>query len=250
MTALRTLIAAGLVAGSGPASAQYSTPTPPPSVPQTDRAQPAAQQAQPTSQAEVIRAAACLVGQNAGPGSALLATAPYSAPERQQAAIVLRDAQRCGDARARRPPSALITRGAGAEARYERDFPPAQAAAPPPATVPPAFRTAEATAPNAAAAGPQFALAECAAARRPDLARTYLATDAGTPVESAALREVNRGALAPCVPAELRGRLALDPLGIRAMVAEALYRWSLAQRGSAMPAATPPAPEPARRRRN
>lgn len=143
--------------------------------------------------------------------------------------------------------SSLVVRGAVAEALYEVEFAQPQTAATPPATVPPVFNATAATGPSAATAGPTFVLAECSAARRPDLVRAYLATEAGTEAEMAALTEVNRNAFGAClVPGS---QLSVNRFGIRAMLAEGLYRWSLAQRGSPMPAAVP-APAPAPRRRN
>jgi len=242
----------GLVAGlSVPVAAQYggAPQQPPPEIPRpsrgNDRRAPAPAPADPPATAaapgEVVRAAACVIGQNANSGTALLATVPRSPEERTQAVALLRTAQRCLRLREQIATSALAARGAVAEALYEAQF-----AAPPPARTPPLGAV---PLPRPAASGeeivailaPMYGLVDCATPRQPDLVRALLATEPRTPEESTALSALNPAFIA-CVPAG--SQLSIDPRIMRSFFAEALYRWSVVQRDGptaswAAPAAAP-----------
>ena len=102
----RLACAATLLVAAPPALAQYGSapaPAPPPSIPRGDPQ--AANAGAPASPADVLRAVACAIGRDARPGTALLATVPRSTEERNQAATLLRTAQRCARLRTRwRPP--------------------------------------------------------------------------------------------------------------------------------------------------
>jgi hypothetical protein len=75
---------------------------------------------------------------------------------------------------------------------------------------------------------------------QPNLVRALLATEPGTDAERTALTALHP-ALGSCVPAGTQ--LRVDPGGIRATLAEALYRWSVVQRDGPTSAwAAPPAP--------
>src|SRR5918993_1715064 len=92
------LFAFGLVSMLSVAAAgQYGAPPPRPEVPQGKAPSTAPAQATPAAatRAEVLRAAACVAGRNAADVDALLATAPFSADEREKAVRLLRVAERC-----------------------------------------------------------------------------------------------------------------------------------------------------------
>lgn len=162
----------------------------------------------------------------------MLATAPYSAEERQEAVRSLRAAERCVRARGFAT-SPLLLRGAIAESLYEAQF--AQPASPrqPPAQASPLFGPASAAARADMAAA--FGLGDCLAAGHGGLVRALLAADPDSPAEGAALTAMSP-AFGACVPAGTQ--LNIDPGSLRAIAAESLYRWSLAQRdGAGAPAA-------------
>lgn len=251
MTIGRTwLLASAMFASALPAvaSAQYGEPTPPP--PQSTPGHesmatpaPAATPAAPAAPAtapEVIAAAACVIGHNATAGDALFATSPYSAAERQQATRLLGDMRRCAH-RPQMVSSAPMIRGGFAEAAVEVGFPTPQALRNPPLASAPLTRPTEGDAAFLAQIAPMYQLADCATPRQPDLARAVLATDPGTPAESAAITALNPTFIA-CVPAG--SQLRIDRRIMRFLLAEALYRWSVVQRdgpASAWAAATAPA---------
>lgn len=227
--------AAALLLWSQPALGQYGAPPPPPAnVP--DR--PSDQQLPPTAAppAEVLRAAACLVGRDAEAAERLLATAPYSAEERDEATRALRLAGRCVRARDGLATSAIRLRGALAEALFEARFPQLPAARDPAMTAAAWFRADAATRQNnAAALAPVYALADCTAARQPVLVRDLLAAEPGAAAEAPALQAMNP-VWTQCVPAGTQ--LALDRGAIRGILAESLYRWAMVQRdGAASPLA-------------
>ncbi|HWT12130.1 MAG TPA: hypothetical protein VN231_05210, partial [Allosphingosinicella sp.] len=89
----RSAAAAMLALLAAPAAAQYGVP-PPQNVPDAP-SRSADSEAAPATQADLLRAASCLAGRDARAGEALLATAPYSQPERQEAVRALRAAERC-----------------------------------------------------------------------------------------------------------------------------------------------------------
>lgn len=221
--------AIALLLWSQPAAGQYGQPAPPPPRDYPTGGQQQRQTLAP--QAEVLRAAACLAGRDAAAGERLLATAPYSADEREEALRTLRLVGRCVRSRDGIVTSALLLRGAIAEALYEARFAEAPAAREPAIAVAPWFRAEAArTRDNAGSLGPVYALADCSAASRPDLVRAVLATDPDAAAEGTALQAlypVWRACLTP------EAQLALDRNSIRSVLAEALYRWSMVQRDGA-----------------
>lgn len=232
--------------GAAPAAAQYgSAPqTPPPAAaPSGQPAAPAAPAA--TAPAEVLRAVACAIGRDANAGNALLATLPFSAEERTQAAAFVRVAQRCLRLREAIATSAFSLRGVVAEFLYESRFATPAAARAPALGATPLPRPAPGTdAQIVEALAPMFGLVDCATPRRPDLARALLATEPRSAAETAALTAFNPAFIA-CVPAGTQ--LRIDPRVMRNFFAEALYRWSVVQRdGPTSPWAVPaPAAAPA-----
>jgi hypothetical protein len=239
------MLAAALAA---PASAQYGqpTPNPPQMMPghgqsESSRAAPAAPAA-PASANDATAAAACVVGHNATAGDAIFATPPYSAAERAQAVRLLTDMRRCSH-HPQMVSSAATVRGAFAEASLETVFPTAQPPRNPALGASPLARPTEGDPAFIAQVAPMYQLVDCATPREPGLTRLVLATDPGTPAETAAITALNPTFIA-CVPAG--SRIAIDPRIMRFMFAEALYRWSVVQRdGPASLWAAAPAPAPA-----
>lgn len=233
------LAAASLWASATPAVAQYGPPAAPPPRDLPDNS---AQRA-PTeaARADVLRAAACMVGRNADAGAPLLRAAPYSRDEREQATRGLRQAERCLRLRDGLATTVLIFRGAVAEALYEAQFAQPPAPRDPAAAVLPFFQpAAAATLDNAAGMTPIYALADCTVARHSDLVRALLAADPDSAGEAAALRALNP-VWGACVPPNTE--LAINRREIRAILAESLYRWAVVQRdGAASPWAAPAAP--------
>ena len=223
---------------SATAAAQYG-PAPQQDVPQ-GKANPQAPQA-PTSaasRADVLRAAACVAGRDSGSADALLGTAPYSNDERDRAVRLLRAAERCLRLSSPIATSALLFRGAVAETLYESRFAQPASARNPAAAAAPSFRAADVNGrDDAAFLTSSFELAQCTAPRQPDLIRALLATEPGSDAETAALTALYP-AFGACVPAGTQ--LRVDKGGIRAMLAESLYRWSVVQRdGPTSPWAAP-----------
>ncbi len=225
------------------AAGQYGAPPPRPEVPQGKAPSTAPAQATPASatRADVLRAAACVAGRNASDVDALLVTSPFTADEREKAVRLLRTAERCLRLRSPIATSAMVFRGAVAETLYETRFPQAPAARSPAAAAAPFFRPADVAGnENAALLTTHFELGQCVAPAQPDLVRALLATEPGTDAERTALTALHP-ALGSCVPAGTQ--LRVDPGGIRATLAEALYRWSVVQRDGPTSAwAAPPAP--------
>ena len=213
-----------------PATAQYGAPAPqavPDAQPRPDNPESPA----PAGQTQLLQAAACLVGRDANAGSALLAAAPFSADERQEAVRTLRAAERCVGSRARLATSPMLLRGALAEALYEARFP-----QPPPARTPPLRALASLPADAAAARqdiAPAFALADCAAGRGGETVRALLAAEPDTDAEGVALQALNP-VFAACVAPGTS--LSVDRAGLRSLLAQSLYRWAVVQRdGAASP---------------
>lgn len=213
------------------AFAQYggsSTSSPPPDVPSSRSSSHAPNTpAQPSTPADVWRAAACLAGQNAAPGNALLATVPRSTPEHDQVVALLRAAPRCTHSSTPVITGVMTMRAAVAEGLYETQFATPVAARSPALGATPLLRPTEGDAAYLAAIGTMSALVDCATPRQPDLVRAILATDPGTPAESTAVLALTDTYRA-CVPAGTQ--LTIDPKLMRFLFAEALYRWSVVQR--------------------
>jgi hypothetical protein len=237
---LPRLACTALLAGAAaPAAAQYGMappPQPPPSVPRGD-AQPNAPVA-PATPAELQTAAACLIGRNPAAADALFATAPYSAPERQQAVRLLGEMQRCLRQRTAISTSAVLVRGAFAETVYKARFAAPQAARTPALAVRPLLQPAlVGSGTDAAALAPEYALAECTAAQHPELVIGLLQAEPLTPGAQTAFQALNP-AFGGCVARN--ARISVDGRTIRGLLAEGLYRWSVVQRdGPTSPWAAP-----------
>lgn len=219
--------------------AQYMTPPPRQDVPQN---MPSAQETAPAAatRSELLRAAACVVGRDAAPVEALLATAPFTDAERDKAIRLLRSAERCLRQRTPIVTSAPLLRGAAAEALYEARFAEPAAARTPAAAAAALLRAADVGGrDDAAFLTTSWGLADCAAPQDPDRIRALLATEPDSEAEMAALQALYPSFTA-CVPAGTQ--LRVDRGGIRGMLAESLYRWSMVQRdGPASPWAAPAA---------
>jgi len=229
-----------LLFGAVAASAQYGAPPPRQDIPQNNRPAPESQTVAPATRGEVLRAAACVVGRDAAPAEAFLATAPFSSQEREKAIRLLRAAERCLRQDVPVLTSAPVLRGAVAEALYRARFAqPAAALAPAAAAAPLLLASEVSSRDDAAFLTTSWGLAQCAAPQHPDLVRALLATEAGTDGEMAALQALYPSFTA-CVAAGTQ--LRVDRGGIRAMLAESLYRWSVVQRdGPTSPWAAPAA---------
>jgi len=235
---------AALLLAAAPLEAQYGSapaPAPPPQIPRGDSGQSGA--AAPATAAQLHTGAACLIARNPAAADALLATAPYSTAERQQAVRLLGEMQRCTRPRQNFTTSAVMIRGAMAEAVYEARFTAPQAARSPALAAKPLLQPSEvATGTDAAAMAPGYALAECTAATHPELVIAFLQTEPGSPGAQAALQALNP-TFVGCVTGPAGSQISLDGRTIRGTLAEDLYRWSVVQRdGPASPlAAAPPA---------
>jgi hypothetical protein len=239
----RLACAATLLFAASPAAAQYGSapsPAPPPSIPRGDAAQsvPAA----PATAAQLHAGAACLIGRNANAADALLATAPYSTAERQQAVRLLGDMQRCTRPRGTFTTSAVMIRGALAEAVYEARFTAPQTARSPALAAKPLLQpSAVAGGTDAAALATGYALAECTAAQHPELVIAFLRTEPASEGAQAAMQALNP-AFVGCVTGPRGSQINLDGRTIRGILAEDLYRWSVVQRdGPTSPLAAAPA---------
>ncbi len=225
----RLLAIAALAALPAPLAAQYGQPSAPrQDVPRPDSS---AEAPEPASPAEVLRGAVCQVGRDAASVEPLLAAAPYSREERNQAMRILRQVQRCLRSRDPMATSAALLRGAVAEALYESRFAAAQPAQSPALAVQPLLRPEAALdRDEAATLAPAFALAQCTAGGHGELVRGLLATEPGGPEAEAAFAALNP-ALGACVTAG--ARISVDGRTFRGMLAESLYRWSVVQRDGA-----------------
>ena len=220
-----------LLAFASPAAAQYGpSPAPRQDMPQGNNNANANRQ-QPTtaaSRADVLRAAACVIGHDATAGDTLLAATPYSGDERDKAVRLLRTAERCLRLRSPLATSAPILRGAVAEALYETRFAEPVAARAPGVGSAAFVRAAAVSGRDDVAMLTTWAeLAQCTVPQQPALVRALLATEASSDGESTALSALYP-AFGQCVP---RGtQLQIDRGAIRALLAESLYRWSVVQR--------------------
>jgi len=236
---------AALLLAAAPLEAQYGSapPAPPPTPPQMPRGESGqGAAAGPATAAQLHGGAACLIARNAAAADALLATAPYSTAERQQAVRLLGEMQRCSRPRQNFTTSAVMIRGAMAEAVYEARFAAPQAARSPALAAKPLLQPSEvASGTDAAALAAGYALAECTAASHPELVIAYLQTEPGSAGAQAALQALNPAFVA-CVTGPAGTQISLDGRTIRGTLAEDLYRWSVVQRdGPASPLAAAPA---------
>lgn len=181
--------------------------------------------------AALYQGVACQAGANAPSLDPMLATAPYSAQEREQAAAILRLVQRCQRGTSGMSANSVTLRGVIAETLLETRFPAAQAARTPAVATAPLLNVQAATTrPDAASLAPAYALVQCTAERQGDAVRTFLASDPGTPAEQTALGALNP-ALVSCATGSLT--LNIDMRTLRGALAESLYRWSVVQRDGA-----------------
>jgi hypothetical protein len=236
---------AGLLLAAAPLEAQYGSapPTPPPTPPQMPRGESGqGAAAGPATAAQLHGGAACLIARNATAADALLATAPYSTAERQQAVRLLGEMQRCTRPRQNFTTSAVMIRGAMAEAVYEARFTAPQAARSPALAAKPLLQPSEvASGTDAAELAAGYALAECTAATHPELVIAFLQTEPGSAGAQAALTALNP-TFVGCVTGPAGTQISLDGRTIRGTLAEDLYRWSVVQRdGPASPLAAAPA---------
>jgi len=181
----------------------------------------------PASPGEVLRAAGCAIGRNAGSANALLATVPRSVEERSQSASFIRGGRRCQGLPTEIRTSAQLVRGAAAESLYEAQFAAPPAPRTPEVGVRPMTRPGPSRDPAATGLESAFALAECTAARSPELVRALLATAPMTAPEQGAFSALDPAFLACVVPGS---QIQVGARGLRSLLAEALYRWSVAQR--------------------
>jgi len=223
-TSLATLGLGLLLLAAEAAGAQYGSMYPVPEV-QSNTA-PAALTA-PAAPALVLRGAACAVQRDPALADALLATVPRSADERSQALAFLRVARRCANLPAQVATSAATLRGAAAESLYEARFAVPPSPHTPALAAAPIARPAPSADPAIAALGPAFTLAECAAARAPELIRALLVAEPMTPPERDGFA-VLQPVFTLCLPTG--SQLQVDARGLRSLLAEALYRWSVVQR--------------------
>jgi len=237
---IRGAAAALLAALPAPLAAQYGPPPPPPRDLPSSSSPARTEAPAEVPQAEVLRAAACLIDRDTEAGTRLLGSAPYSREEREHAVRALRAGERCLRLRQPIASTALLLRGAMAETLYETQFADPAVPRDPPAAAAPLFRPDAATSrDDAASLAPSFALAECAAAREPATVRALLASEPATDSEGAALQLLNPVFVQCVTPGT---SLNVDRASIRAILAESLYRWSVVQRdGPASLWAAPPA---------
>lgn len=229
---------------SAPAAAQYggSAPAQPPRVepPRNE----GSQRSQPVAAAagDLRTGVECLLGRDAASFDRLFGTAPFSNAERREAQRLLPLIQRCRRSDDGLAASAIMLRGAAAEALLQRQFATAPTARAPALGTAPLLRPDQARTPaEATALAPTYAIAECTAASRQDLVRAYLATEMSSEAETAAFRALQPAMIA-CVPPGGVRQLGVDGPSMRRILAESLYRWSAVQRdGAASPFAAAPA---------
>ena len=233
-----------LLLAAAPLRAQYgSAPPPPPQMPRGGSGQSGqTAAAAPATPAQLHAAAACVIARSADAADPLLATAPYSAAERQQAVRLLGEMQRCTRPHQTFTSSAVMIRGALAEAVYKARFAAPQAARSPALAAKPLLQPSEvASGTDAAALAAGYALAECTAAAHPELVVAFLQTEPGTPAAQTALQALNP-TFVGCVTGPPGTQISLDGRTIRGTLAEDLYRWSVVQRdGPTSPLAAAPA---------
>jgi len=223
-------------------SAAVAQSAPPPDTQGGNRRQRQRQQAQAQAQAPaaavglgpLYQGVACQAAANAASLEPMLATAPYSSQEREQASAILRLVQRCQRGTSGMSANSVMLRGVIAEILLETRFPTAQAARSPAVAAAPLLNVAAATTrQDAASLAPAYALVQCTAERHGDAVRTFLASDPGTPAEEAAFGVLNPS-LASCATGATT--LNIDLRTLRGSLAESLYRWSVVQRdGAAAP---------------
>ena len=220
-----------LFAFSAPLAAQYNTPAPRQDMPTGNNNAAPQQPTTAASRADVVRAAACVIGRDATAGDTLLAATPYSGEERDAAVRLLRSAERCLRLRSPIATSAPVLRGAVAEALYEARFAEPAAARAPVIGSASFFRASAVSGrEDAALITTWFELAQCTVPLQPGLVRALLATEAATDAESTALTALYP-AFSQCVPHGTQ--LQIDRGSMRALLAESLYRWSVVQRDGA-----------------
>jgi hypothetical protein len=207
------------------------------------RAQAQGQQAaaQASTRADLIRATSCQLAADAAPLDALLATAPYSAPEAAAAEALLPLLRRCNSNRAFTTPVAAL-RGTVAEVVLKARFAAPQAARAPALAAKPLLDIAAATTrPDATTLVTSYGMADCMGATQGEQVRALLGTDPGTPAEATMFNTTLNPLLGRCAAtAGGSGQITVDARTLRGILAEALYRWSVVQRdGASSPWARP-----------
>jgi hypothetical protein len=194
-----------------------------------------------STRADLIHAVGCQLAADAAPLEALLATAPYSAPEAAAAEALMPQLRRCNSNRAFTTPVPAV-RGAVAEAMLKARFASSQAARSPAVGVKHLLDVAAATTrPDAATLVTSYGMADCMGATQDAQVRALLATDPGTPAEASFFNTTLQPLLGRCAAnAGGSGQITVDARTLRGILAEALYRWSVVQRdGPSSPWAAP-----------
>ncbi|HTU12771.1 MAG TPA: hypothetical protein VMG08_17915 [Allosphingosinicella sp.] len=234
-TLLLSILAAVTVATAMPAPVVAQNAPPPEDNPlqARRRAQAQGQQAaqSASTRADLIRAVECQRAADAAPLDALLATAPYSAPEASAAEALAPLLRQCNSNRPFTTPVAAL-RGTVAEALLKARFATAQAARTPPLNARPLLDVAAATTrTDAATLVTSYGMADCMGATQAEQVRGLLATDPGTPAEATYFNATLAPVLGRCAAtAGGSGQISVDARTLRGILAEALYRWSVVQR--------------------
>lgn len=236
---LLSVLAAVTVVTAAPAPAFAQNSAPPEDNPLQARRRAQAQGQQNPAQtastrADLIRAVACQLGAAPDPLDAVLATAPYSAPEAAAVEALLPHLRSCNNNRPfTTPPAAL--RGAVAEALLKARFATPQAARTPALGAKPLLDVTAATArPDAASLVTSYGIADCMALTQADQVRALLAIDPGSPAEVAFFNATLGPLLSRCAAtAGGTGTVSVDGRTLRGLLAESLYRWSVVQRDGA-----------------
>lgn len=187
-----------------------------------------------STRADLIRAVGCQLSASAAPLDALLAAAPYSAPEATAAEALMPLLRQCNSNRAFTTPVAAL-RGTVAEVVLKARFAAPQAARAPTLNAKPLLDVATATArPDAATLVTSYGMADCMGASQGAQVRALLATDPGTPAEAAFFNTTLGPLLGRCAAsAGGSGQITVDARTLRGILAEAHYRWSVVQRDGA-----------------
>ena len=184
-----------------------------------------------STRTDLIRAVDCQLRADPAPLEALLATAPYSAPEAAAAEALMPHLRQCNSNRAFSTPVPAV-RGAVAEALVKARFASPQAARAPALAARPLLDVAAATTrTDAATLVTSYGMADCMGATQGVQVRALLAIDPGTPAEAGFFNGTLNPLLARCAAtAGGSGQITVDARTLRGILAEALYRWSAVQR--------------------
>lgn len=158
----------------------------------------------------------------------LVSTTPFSAEEKKRAGKLLEVIDYCtNDDSVMR--SSLRFRSAATEWLYEKEFGSPPSPRQPAAATGAILPASAANSPESAAFAPIFAAAQCAVAAKPEEVDAILDTEPSSDRETDAINGLGE-VLTQCVGA---GKIHTDRETLRGALAEALYRWSVVQRGGA-----------------